>query len=177
MDDYQSISHTTWTYNNHVLFIPKCRRKTSYLELRRHLGCSASSRYKRNQRSRGRASHARSRAYAAVGITARTSSRTPSDLLATPPKNAVSQVSEQALVATLAEMYVQGVSTRKVKGIAEGLCGHAFSASAISAINKRLDESLAAFATRLLAEPFPYLILEARHEKVREAAWSSARRC
>ncbi len=78
------------------------------------------------------------------------------------------QRSEQALVATLAEMYVQGVSTRKVKAITEELCGHAFSASAISAINKRLDESLAAFANRPLAEPFPYLILDARFEKVRE---------
>ena len=78
------------------------------------------------------------------------------------------QRSEQALVATLAEMYVQGVSTRKVKAITEELCGHAFSASAISAINKRLDESLDAFARRPLAEPCPYLILDARYEKVRE---------
>jgi len=78
------------------------------------------------------------------------------------------QRSEQALVATLAEMYVQGVSTRKVKAITEELCGHSFSASAISAINKRLDASLAAFAKRLLAEPFAYLILDARYEKVRE---------
>jgi transposase-like protein len=68
------------------------------------------------------------------------------------------QRSEQALVATLAEMYVQGVSTRKVKAITEELCGHSFSASAISAINKRLDESLEAFAGRPLEEPFPYLI-------------------
>ena len=58
------------------------------------------------------------------------------------------QRSEQALVATLAEMYVQGVSTRKVKAITEELCGHAFSASSISAINKRLDESLETFAER-----------------------------
>jgi putative transposase len=79
------------------------------------------------------------------------------------------QRSERALVATLAEMYVQGVSTRKVKAITEELCGHAFSASAISAINKRLDESLKVFAERPLAEPFPYLILDARYEKVREA--------
>jgi transposase-like protein len=78
------------------------------------------------------------------------------------------QRSEQALVATLAEMYVQGVSTRKVKAITEELCGHAFSASSISAINKRLDESLKAFAERPLEEPFPYLILDARYEKVRE---------
>src|SRR5215210_3240560 len=78
------------------------------------------------------------------------------------------QRSEQALVATLAEMYVQGVSTRKVKAVTEELCGHSFSASSISAINKRPDDSLAAFATRRLEEPFPYLILDARYEKVRE---------
>jgi transposase-like protein len=54
-------------------------------------------------------------------------------------------------------VYVQGVSTRKVKAITEELCGHAFSASAISAINKHLDKSLDAFANRPLAEPFPYL--------------------
>ena len=79
------------------------------------------------------------------------------------------QRSEQALVSTLAEMYVQGVSTRKVKAITEELCGHSFSASTISAINKRLDERLAAFASRRLDEPFPYLILDARYEKVRES--------
>jgi transposase-like protein len=78
------------------------------------------------------------------------------------------QRSEQALVATLAEMYVQGVSPRKVKAITEELCGHSFSASAISSINKRLDDSLAQFASRRLEEPFPYLILDARYEKVRE---------
>ena len=38
MDDYESLSHTTWTCKYHVVFIPKCRRKTLYLELRRHLG-------------------------------------------------------------------------------------------------------------------------------------------
>src|SRR5580658_7233235 len=78
------------------------------------------------------------------------------------------QRSEQALVATLAEMYVQGVSTRKVKAITEELCGHEFSASAISAINKRLDEELQRFMHRSLEEEFPYLILDARYEKVRE---------
>ena len=38
MDDYESLSHTTWTCKYHVVFIPKCRRKALYLELRRHLG-------------------------------------------------------------------------------------------------------------------------------------------
>ena len=76
--------------------------------------------------------------------------------------------SEKALVSALAEMYVQGVSTRKVKAITEELCGHRFSASAISAINKGLDESLTRFAGRRFSEPYPYLILDARYEKVRE---------
>jgi transposase-like protein len=79
------------------------------------------------------------------------------------------QRSERALVAALAEMYVQGVSTRKVKAITEELCGHSFSASSISAMNQRLDDSLAQFAGRSLAEAFPYLILDARYERVREA--------
>lgn len=78
------------------------------------------------------------------------------------------QRSEKALVGALAEMYVQGVSTRKVKAITEELCGHEFSASAISAINKSLDASLKAFAERRLEEPYPYLILDARYERVRE---------
>ena len=79
------------------------------------------------------------------------------------------QRSERALVAALAEMYVQGVSTRKVKAITEELCGHSFSASSISTINKRLDQSLAQFAVRPLREAFPYLIVDARYERVREA--------
>src|SRR6201981_3313615 len=79
------------------------------------------------------------------------------------------QRSERALVAALAEMYVQGVSTRKVKAITEELCGHSFSASSISTMNQRLDVSLAQFAGRPLGEAFPYLILDARYERVREA--------
>src|ERR1700757_4068570 len=78
------------------------------------------------------------------------------------------QRAEKALVASLIEMYVQGVSTRKVKAVTEELCGHSFSASAISALVKTLDGSLKAFAERRLAEAFPYLILDARYERVRE---------
>ena len=77
------------------------------------------------------------------------------------------QRSEKALVSALAEMYVQGVSTRKVKAITEELCGHSFSASTISQINKGLDDALERFALRALEEPYPYLILDARYEKVR----------
>ena len=80
------------------------------------------------------------------------------------------QRSEKALVAALAEMYVQGVSTRKVKAITEELCGHAFSASASS----RDQQDHGRRARRLrrapaLDEAYPYLILDARYEKVREA--------
>lgn len=78
------------------------------------------------------------------------------------------QRSEQALVAALAEMYVQGVSTRKVKAVTEELCGHEFSASTVSEMNKVLDAKLEAFAKRRLEEPYPYLIMDARYEKVRE---------
>jgi putative transposase len=79
------------------------------------------------------------------------------------------QRSEKALVSALAEMYVQGVSTRKVKAITEELCGHGFSASTISEATARLDVSLKAFAERRLEEAYPYLILDARYERIREA--------
>jgi len=55
-------------------------------------------------------------------------------------------------VGALAEMYVQGVSTGKVKAITEELCGHEFSASSISRINQSLDEELEKFARRPLEE-------------------------
>jgi putative transposase len=78
------------------------------------------------------------------------------------------QRSEKALVAALSEMYVQGVSTRKVKAITEELCGHEFSADSISQINRKLDDELAKWASRPLEEEYPYVIVDARYEKVRE---------
>ena len=78
------------------------------------------------------------------------------------------QRSEKALVGALAEMYVQGVSTRKVKEITEQLCGHEFSASTISRITAQLDEELKQFAGRKLEEEYPYLVLDARYEKIRQ---------
>ena len=80
------------------------------------------------------------------------------------------QRSEKALVSALSEMYVQGVSTRKVKAITEELCGHEFSASTISRMNQTLDKELEKFAKRRLEDQYPYLILDARYEKVREDA-------
>ena len=85
------------------------------------------------------------------------------------------QRSEKALVSTLAEMYVKGVSTRKVGAMAERLCGHAFSAATISNMVAALDESLTAWAERPLSAAMPYLILDARYEKVREAGTVNAR--
>jgi len=78
------------------------------------------------------------------------------------------QRSEKALVSALAEMYVQGVSTRKVKEITEQLCGHEFSASTISRVSQQLDEELKKFACRRLEEDYPYLVLDARYEKIRQ---------
>lgn len=78
------------------------------------------------------------------------------------------QRSEKALVAALTEMYVQGVSTRKVKAITEELCGQEVSAPTISRLNQTMDAELDRFAKRQLPEPYPYLILDARYEKVRE---------
>ena len=78
------------------------------------------------------------------------------------------QRSEKALVTALMEMYLQGVSTRKVKAVTEELCGHEFSSATISRMVQTLDEELEKFAQRRLEEPYPYLILDARYEKVRE---------
>lgn len=78
------------------------------------------------------------------------------------------QRSEKALVLAMMQMYVQGVSTRKVKAITEELCGYEFSASTISRLNKNLDEQLRRFARRRLDEEYPYLILDARYERIRE---------
>jgi transposase-like protein len=74
--------------------------------------------------------------------------------------------SEKALMAAMAEMYVQGVSTRKVSAIVEQLCGHAVSSSQVSKCTAQLDAELQAWRQRPLAS-FPYVILDARYEKIR----------
>jgi transposase-like protein len=61
-------------------------------------------------------------------------------------------------VPALAEMCVPGVFTREVKAVTEELCGHVFSASTISQINKGPDGALARFAHQPLEEAYPYLI-------------------
>jgi len=78
------------------------------------------------------------------------------------------QRSEQALVTALMEMYVQGVSTRKVAAITEEPCGTTISKSQVSAWVGRLDPELAAWRTRpLTAAAYPYLVVDARDEHAR----------
>lgn len=75
---------------------------------------------------------------------------------------------EQALLGTLAECYLQGVSTRKVRSVVEALCGETVSASLVSRATKQLDASLAAWRTRKLdAQPITYLIVDAHYERIR----------
>jgi transposase-like protein len=76
--------------------------------------------------------------------------------------------SERALVTTLAEMYVQGVSTRKVKAITEELCGMEISAMQVSRATAQLDAVLQEWRERALGE-ITYLYVDARYEKVRAA--------
>jgi putative transposase len=80
------------------------------------------------------------------------------------------QRSEKALVLALMEMYVQGVSTRKVKKITEQLCGLEVSKSQVSELAKGLDEQVEAWRTGPIREGYPYLIVDALFEKVRHGA-------
>jgi len=76
--------------------------------------------------------------------------------------------SERALTMALAEMYVQGVSTRRVKAITEQLCGVEISSMQVSRAAKQLDDVLQEWRERPLGA-IRYLYLDARYEKVREA--------
>ena len=75
--------------------------------------------------------------------------------------------SERALLIALAEMYVQGVSTRRVKVITEELCGVEISAMQVSRAAQQLDDVLQEWRERPLGE-IRYLYADARYEKVRE---------
>lgn len=79
------------------------------------------------------------------------------------------QRSERALLVACAEMYIQGVSTRKVRNVLEEMCGFEISASVVSRVAAELDEKLSMFRTRRLdACEYTYLIIDARYEKVRK---------
>ncbi len=82
------------------------------------------------------------------------------------------QRNEKALVLALMEMYVEGVSTRKVKEITEELCGTSFSKSLVSSLAGGLDSELEAWRSRRLeAEAYPYLFVDAR-EPTRRRGWT-----
>jgi transposase-like protein len=78
------------------------------------------------------------------------------------------QRSERALLVACAEMYFQGVSTRKVRDVLESMCGCDVSAATVSCVARELDEKLARFRARGLGHTaWPYLMVDARYEKVR----------
>ena len=76
--------------------------------------------------------------------------------------------SEAALVAGMAEMVVNGVSTRKVSRVMETLCGTSFSKSAVSDVCKDLDKAVKKFRTRPLEGDYPFLTVDATYFKVQE---------
>jgi transposase-like protein len=79
------------------------------------------------------------------------------------------QRSEKALVLSMLQMYIEGVSTRKVSAITEALCGLEVSRSQVSALSDKLDEELSAWRLRPLSKAYPYLVIDARYERVRRA--------
>ncbi len=78
------------------------------------------------------------------------------------------QRSEQAFIAALIEMYVNGISTRKITQVVEELCGTTVSKSLVSKLNASIEPMLNLWRERTLKSPYPYLVLDARYEKVRE---------
>jgi putative transposase len=77
------------------------------------------------------------------------------------------QRSEKALVLAIMQMYVEGVSTRKVRDITEALCGLEIGKSQVSALAQKLDEEIQQWRERAIANSYPYLMIDARYEKVR----------
>lgn len=79
------------------------------------------------------------------------------------------QRSEKALCLALMETVIQGVSTRRIDKITELLCGTNFSAATVSNLSRTMDEELEKFRNRdLSGATYPYLVVDARYEKVRQ---------
>lgn len=72
------------------------------------------------------------------------------------------------MILALQQAYVEGVSTRKVGKITEKLCGTDFSKDQVSRMAQRLDEELRGWRERRLEKGYPYLVIDARYEHVRE---------
>lgn len=83
--------------------------------------------------------------------------------------------SEAALVASMAEMVVNGVSTRKVSKVMETLCGTSFSKSTVSEVCKELDAIVNEFKNRQLNGIYPFLLVDATYLKARETTGSHPR--
>jgi putative transposase len=77
--------------------------------------------------------------------------------------------SEQALVLTMVDMYLNGISTRKVGKVVEELCGYSISKSQVSILAKELDETLQLWRERHLESEYPYLVVDARYERIRSS--------
>ena len=78
------------------------------------------------------------------------------------------QRNEQAFVLSMIEMYIQGVSTRKVQKVVETLCGADVSKSMVSSLAKNLDEDIKKWRNRKINKEYPYLVVDARYEDVRQ---------
>ena len=76
--------------------------------------------------------------------------------------------SEAALVSSMIEMVINGVSTRKVSKVVETLCGTSYSKSTVSELCKELDSNVEEFRTRKLTREYPFLTVDATYFKVRE---------
>lgn len=85
------------------------------------------------------------------------------------------QRSEQALVLSMAEMYLQGVSTGKVTNIVQELCGINISKSQVSALAGELDKRLNMWRERKVEKCYPYLVVDARYERIRGARGVSSK--
>lgn len=78
------------------------------------------------------------------------------------------QRNEKALLNSMLEMYVQGVSTRKVSKVVEELCGKSVSKSFVSSLTVHLDEEVEAFLTRKFESSYPFIMSDVLRLKIRE---------
>ncbi|CAM3762042.1 IS256 family transposase [Erysipelothrix urinaevulpis] len=79
------------------------------------------------------------------------------------------QRNEKALLSTMLEMYVQGVSTRKVSKVVEELCGTSVSKSFVSTLTSELDLMVNSFLNRPLERKYPFIFSDVLYIKVRES--------
>lgn len=148
-------------------FLEEMLREIMAAEIERHLGAGA---YERTGTRRGQRNGTKPRTLKTrVGELA---FRVPQSRGCEPYHPSVFarwQRSERALLVACAEMYFQGVSTRKVQEVLEKMGGMDISAAQVSRMASELDEKLSAFRCRRLeGEEYPYLIVDARYEKARE---------